>query len=174
MLNVSIRSKKRRWPESLPATNAKTFLRIQMILFDGRSVLLYHIPEMDSSSEFSKFQGLVSPAFPKVIIAARRVFLPPKACSPWRRKNRKWERRSPIRRRGVRRGKMRIMRVITLAARSDLLSLGGRLRVRPSSHSFPVRVLPILCPFSVQALTDDFNLHRLGTRWRESRRVDGL
>jgi hypothetical protein len=40
-----------------------------MILFDGRSVLLYHIPEMDSSGEFSKFQGLASPAFPKVIIA---------------------------------------------------------------------------------------------------------
>ena len=35
--------------------------------------------------------------------------------------------------------------------RSALLSLGGRLRVRHSSHPFPVRVLSILCPFSVQA-----------------------
>ena len=44
----NLRAKKRWWWKSLPATNAKTFLRIQMILQIGRSRVVYHTLTCDA------------------------------------------------------------------------------------------------------------------------------
>ena len=46
--------------------------------------------------------------------------------------------------------------------RSDLLSLGGRLRVRHSPHSFPVRVLSIQRPFKTYERQFVFFFHGIG------------